>query len=193
MNRDHTTVTEREPAYGRDQTEHDRYGHPLAIAHPRQGQSAHFHSQDVARGKFVSGRRENDRFFTGRGPPEQLAANFAGRLALDLDRDVGTGQVQGPFPLRNLLAVAKHVGVAEFPLAGRPGNARDHLVVDDGKPPSEELQVERGPFEIGREWKVPASPGRRLVGRLADVTRVRRVFQEQRFRDLQQSRFQGES
>ena len=138
--------------------------------------------------EVLAGRLKHDRFFFGRGPAGQFATNLIGRLALDTNRHIGTGQVQWPLPLRNFLRIAKHVGVAQFPLAGGPRNARDHLVVDGGKPPPEELQVERGPLEIGRDGEFKSYRVGAFVGRFADVTRVRRVFQKQCFGNFEQTR-----
>ena len=75
---------------------------------------------------------------------------------------------------------------------GGQGTLVTSFVVDHGKPPPEELQVERGPLEIGRNGKLQRDRIAAVGGRLADVTGVRRIFQEQRFRDLQQAAFRDE-
>ncbi len=98
------------------------------------------------------------------GAAEQLATDFIRRLALDADRDVGTGQVQGPLPRRHLLGIAEHVGVSQFPLAGRPRNARDDLVVDRHEPPCRRTPGRTWSARNRAGWKAPASPGRRRRG-----------------------------
>jgi hypothetical protein len=73
-------------------------------------------------------------------------------------------------------------------LARRPGNARDHAIVEDREPPAEKLFLEGHAFELRRNGEGERNRNGVLRGRLAHVARLRGVLDQQRLRDFQQPR-----